>query len=377
MAGQAKERLELQSEKLTVSEEFLTLMEDIYRTEFDKQFDNVMNSDRVKRTKICKWFGLSIEDARDILYNEFFLSILNNTVEDKFSKESTGVFELIGRWFEKAVSGIKASVIEKLTKNDAMTQLIEIMTIFANTQLGTATTTQQLHDLKTSATREESPVWADNTSDRGGVEPWSANNPWAAVATTAAVSVKMRQAPESQTLALPLLQGRQTIAFETIQGKADPYEEKNEMTYCSQTAQDNAKNIFGIVLPWGDGTAANTERVTRWWRIANSAKSGESVSSYVSTVENKSSNRAFFRDPPPNAVIADIFAKSRRAEWHRALAFIAVDPTTGKTERYILDPYRNKRSTMPIPLDRYNGSITRADFYTSTKVVIKKPQRKI
>jgi len=54
MAGQAKERLELQSEKLTVSEEFLTLMEDIYRTEFDKQFDNVMNSDRVKRTKICK-----------------------------------------------------------------------------------------------------------------------------------------------------------------------------------------------------------------------------------------------------------------------------------------------------------------------------------
>jgi len=54
MAEQAKEKLEWESDQLTVSEQFLTLAEEVYRGEFDRQFDEIMEADKIKRSKICK-----------------------------------------------------------------------------------------------------------------------------------------------------------------------------------------------------------------------------------------------------------------------------------------------------------------------------------
>lgn len=396
MAEQAKEKLEWESDQLTVSEQFLTLAEEVYRGEFDRQFDEIMEADKIKRSKICKWLGLSVEDARDLLYNEFCFSILNNVIKANFAKEdSNGVFDLIGRWFEKAIVGLKASLLEKLTKNESITELVRVMTVFAEQRLGTARTEADLRMLKEHSKQgNEAEWWA--MSDQAAVTPGTPAGWWSTdsrkseegrwtqgavhhdvVTPIAASAVSSRSPKETSESAAILLQGKKTIQFEEIKRKADPYDQRGEMTYCSQTAQDNARSIFGVILPGWDGTAAATQEVTAWGKIQASAKSGESVDKYLQTVERKRKNADYFRVPPPGAVIADIFATSKRAEWHRALAFLAIDPTTGKSERYILDPYRNKKSREPIPLSTYNGTITRADFYSATTIVVKKPFRKI
>lgn len=69
------------------------------------------------------------------------------------------------------------------------------------------------------------------------------------VTPVAASAVNIRSSKETSESAAMLLQGKKTIQFEGIKRKADPYDQRGEMTYCSQTAQDNAQNIFGVILP--------------------------------------------------------------------------------------------------------------------------------
>lgn len=201
----------------------------------------------------------------------------------------------------------------------------------------------------------------------------SAAVPWAAVVAWAGMDkTENETAPQSSA---ELIEWKKTIPLHQVELIADPYDsrensEGKRMTYCSQTAQDNAREIFGLIFPWWDWSAQKTKEATAWGNIEWSRKSNESIDHYVTTIDNVTDNTEL-TTWGQEAMVADLFVSSSSEHGHRALAFATVN-SAGEQDRYVLDPYRNtnKKSTKPIPLNDYTATIQRIDFYTSETVIL-------
>jgi hypothetical protein len=217
------------------------------------------------------------------------------------------------------------------------------------------------------------PAWtpqSDETAVPGAAVAWWGVAGWVGITDQGSGSVDAWW-----TNAAEVMRWKTTINLDEVEMIADPYDRRENsewkmMTYCSQTAQDNAKKIFGLIFPWWDWSAQKTKEATEGWNIQWSRKSGESVEHYISTIANVTDNSELWWGEL-TATVADLFVSSSSRHGHRALAFATLSESW-EQNRYVLDPYRNidRQSTRPIPLSEYTANIERIDYYSSETVIV-------
>lgn len=149
---------------------------------------------------------------------------------------------------------------------------------------------------------------------------------------------------------------RTFINFSKI--KSNPPERKGKMTYCSRTAQKNAK-FFWVRIPDWDAREWVHKPIIDKEHFINTKTKSWNNNAYIDI--NIAS--------PDTANFADISVESDtvnwRRYWHRAIAFKNDDG-----QRYVLDPYYSWwYSTKPIPWDKYprHKKAEQINFYNAPK----------
>ena len=155
------------------------------------------------------------------------------------------------------------------------------------------------------------------------------------------------------------------ILFSDIE--SSPFEKWQTATLCSATAQKNAKDIFGIVIPsWNAKDAEDLDMTTATQDSNKRYISLETKNAYIESIIWKDA----FSQAPSAASVADVFVKSTSKYGHRCFAFKKFP----QNEWYILDPYRapDSKSNKPKKLSDYakKNTITKVNFYETDTVVV-------
>ena len=132
---------------------------------------------------------------------------------------------------------------------------------------------------------------------------------------------------------------------------------KSKMTFCSKTAQQNAKNFWVSLPNWNAKEWVHKPIIDKEHFISSSTKQQNS-NSYID-----------INTSPENANFADISVESDtvnwRKYWHRAIAFKNNDG-----QRYVLDPYYSWwYNTKPIPWEKYpkHSKAEKINYYNAPK----------
>jgi len=139
--------------------------------------------------------------------------------------------------------------------------------------------------------------------------------------------------------------------------KSAPYEKNPETwnTLCSRTAWQNCCN-FGISAPR--------------WNASDSFKQEPFDDNFITNRKNQAKNKITnFNIYNKSTNFADLHVSSTSQYWHRAVAFL----NTTDNQRYVLDPYRNHKSTKPILLWEYQknwAKIIEANLYDSPYKIV-------
>lgn len=185
------------------------------------------------------------------------------------------------------------------------------------------------------------------------------------------------------------LKNKKVIDPATMESKADKYEYRKWSTWCSETAQDNAREIFHRKLINGNAHIAICRRPLSGYvktiqlnKIPKLTKEKVTLPEYWKT-EKRDSLKDLPRPTKDNpGTIIDLWVLSSSKHWHRTLWYF--DFSKGENgERMVLDPYRShirwdkKRSRKPVTLNKYidshnykaNRNVFCARFYTSDYIV--------